>query len=38
MVSPSVEEGNAEAEVMEEIERSALASIGIADPYCVDEA
>ncbi len=31
-------QGNAEAEVMEAIERSALASIGIADPYLVDEA
>lgn len=31
-------QGNAEAEVMEAIERSALASIGIGDPYMVDEA
>jgi probable rRNA maturation factor len=31
-------QGNAEAEVMEAIERSALAAIGIADPYLVDEA
>ena len=31
-------QGNAEADVMEAIERSALATIGIADPYLVDEA
>ena len=31
-------QGDAEAEAMEAIERSALASIGIADPYMVDEA
>jgi probable rRNA maturation factor len=31
-------QGDAEAEAMEAIERSALASIGIADPYVVSEA
>ena len=31
-------QGDAEAEAMEAIERSALASIGIADPYVVNEA
>lgn len=31
-------QGDAEAEAMEAIERSALATIGIADPYAVDEA
>jgi probable rRNA maturation factor len=31
-------QGDAEAEAMEAIERSALASIGIADPYAVNEA
>ena len=31
-------QGDAEAEAMEAIERSALAAIGIADPYAVDEA
>jgi probable rRNA maturation factor len=30
--------GDAEAEEMEEIERKALASLGIADPYAVTEA
>lgn len=32
------EQGEAEAEHMEEIERAALASLGIADPYAVREA
>jgi len=32
------ETGDAEAEEMEEIERKALASLGIADPYAVTEA
>jgi probable rRNA maturation factor len=32
------EEGEAEAEAMEEIERAALATLGIADPYAVREA
>ncbi len=32
------EEGESEAEAMEAIERAALASIGIADPYAVEEA
>ena len=32
------EQGEAEAEHMEEIERTALASLGIADPYAVREA
>ena len=32
------EQGEAEAEHMEEIERAALASLGIADPYDVREA
>lgn len=32
------ETGDADAEVMEEIERKALASLGIADPYAVIEA
>ena len=31
-------QGDTEAEAMEAIERSALASIGIADPYVVNEA
>lgn len=31
-------EGDTEAEAMEAVERTALASIGIADPYVVDEA
>lgn len=31
-------EGDSEAEAMEAIERSALASLGIADPYSVEEA
>lgn len=30
-------QGDAEAEAMEEIERAALASIGIDDPYAIDE-
>jgi probable rRNA maturation factor len=32
------EEGEAEAEAMEEIERAALATLGISDPYAVREA
>ena len=32
------ETGEAEAEAMEEIERAALATLGIADPYAVREA
>lgn len=32
------EEGESEAEAMEAIERAALASIGISDPYAVEEA
>ncbi|TVV74245.1 rRNA maturation RNase YbeY [Sphingomonas solaris] len=32
------EEGDAEAEAMEAVERTALASLGIADPYVVEEA
>jgi probable rRNA maturation factor len=30
-------EGDAEAEAMEEIERAALASLGIGDPYAIDD-
>jgi probable rRNA maturation factor len=30
-------QGDAEAEAMEEMERVALASIGIDDPYAIDE-
>jgi len=32
------EQGEAEADAMEEIERAALAGLGIADPYAVHEA
>jgi probable rRNA maturation factor len=32
------EQGEAEADAMEEIERAALAGLGIADPYAVREA
>jgi probable rRNA maturation factor len=31
------EQGEAEAEAMEEIERAALASLGISDPYAIRE-
>ena len=32
------EQGDAEAELMEDVERSALAAIGISDPYALQEA